>query len=79
MAEAAPVESHVVGACSGLESTLRFLKAFKSLNSFRDVQVPLGNIGYLNKFDDTTSWIKSRNSDMKKTRKWCIEGARESS
>ena len=79
MAEAAPEESHVVGACSGLESTLGFLKALKSLNSFRDFQVPLGNKGCLNKFDDITSWIKSRNSDMKKTRKCGIEGARESS
>ena len=61
---------------AGLEQGLRFLKAFKSLIQFRDFQVPLGNKGYLNKFDGITSWIKSRNSDMKKTRKWGIEGAR---
>ena len=74
MAEAAPIESHVVGPCSGLESTLRFLKGFKSLNSFRDFQVPLGNKGYLNKFDEITSWIKSRNSDMKKDTKMGYRG-----
>ena len=53
---------------------MRFLKAFKSLNSFRDFQVPLGNKGYLNKFDDITSWIKSRNSDMKKDTKMGYRG-----
>ena len=66
MAEAAPVESHVVGACSGLESTLRFLKAFKSLNSFRDFQAPLGKHLFLRSYDDIEKKLKSLILNMKR-------------
>ena len=44
----------------GLEQRLRFLKAFKSLNSFRDFQVPLGNKVFLRCYGDIDFFFKSR-------------------